>query len=841
MPGVTDGGRIVILVLISVMIPMVMASSDAWAQPRDPVQPFRAEREAYAQAFRVSGQQDKDRLARATAGLTSLISASTGATRARAWQELGTVQRLSGDTAAALAAFDQARLAAEATGLSDVAFEAWIGIARLHFQGGRNHGAAAAAFERAVDAAGAQPTAKQRVDIAGYRATLELARGDVEPGLINALRAVALSTDPKDRVFAELDVADGLQKLAESCDYRPLIDARSSDDGADTYAACRRAVAASRLAYERAIKTAAELGWTYIETQLRGIHGRLAIRLRLIDTKARGDAMSFGTLFSPRRPEDVNVTRDFPAGGSALTDTPLLATLIESVLGESNASSGPTAARDAYMRGLVADIRGDDPAKAAERFRAAADVLAQERGSFFDPRRRGTMIENRGETIRDLALRLLALRQHDAAFAAFESVRVRGLSELTAALARPDITMADRAWLARVLVLEAGIGALEHRIVARIVADGSLEARLSDLRELDTLTAQRHQILRDAGPMRDRLSGGSPPPASLEELQAAVRRTGVPVLLYWTTYASVVAWLVAPDGSDVRSVFLPASVLRDKIKRVTTSMAESQGRQPFDAAAARELYLFLIAPFALQLDRPSIRQIMIIPQGQLMPLAFEALIGPADAPIIERWAVSYAPNATMAVQALTTEPRRIQRVVSLVDVNIDDGTHEISAIQSAGLSVSPINRPSLFNGTWKADAMHVLTHGTFDPDEALLSKLAPTRANDQPILAAELLALPLRGLPLAVLSACQGGQVGDRISGEIYGFSWALLAGGTAATVLSRWDVNGDSNGRWMGVFYREAAGGASAAMAAATAMRAMRRAGHTHPYHWAAMQVSGR
>jgi CHAT domain-containing protein len=67
-----------------------------------------------------------------------------------------------------------------------------------------------------------------------------------------------------------------------------------------------------------------------------------------------------------------------------------------------------------------------------------------------------------------------------------------------------------------------------------------------------------------------------------------------------------------------------------------------------------------------------------------------------------------------------------------------------------------------------------------------------------------------------------------------------LLAGGAAATVLSRWDVNGDSNGQWMKVFYRELAGGSSAGLAAAAATREMRKAGARHPYYWAAMQVSG-
>ena len=123
-----------------------------------------------------------------------------------------------------------------------------------------------------------------------------------------------------------------------------------------------------------------------------------------------------------------------------------------------------------------------------------------------------------------------------------------------------------------------------------------------------------------------------------------------------------------------------------------------------------------------------------------------------------------------------------------------------------------------------------MTHGEFDPDEALLSSLAPTRRADPPIEAAELTALPLRGLRLAVFSACKGGQVGGRISGGIFGFPWALMAGGAEATVLSRWDVNGDSNGKWMGVFYREVASSTPASLAAATAMREMRKAGLTPP-----------
>ena len=155
-----------------------------------------------------------------------------------------------------------------------------------------------------------------------------------------------------------------------------------------------------------------------------------------------------------------------------------------------------------------------------------------------------------------------------------------------------------------------------------------------------------------------------------------------------------------------------------------------------------------------------------------------------------------------------------------------------------------MTRSALFAGSWKADRLHILTHGKFNSAEALLSSLAAIGASDA-ILAAELPALPLRGLQLAVLSACQGGRIGERISGELYGFPWALL-GGAASTVLSRWDINGASNGQWMAVFYKELAKGTSTAMAAAVAMREMRKqGGHAslllggHASEWAVIGMS--
>jgi len=813
----------------------------AAAQAVDVPDRYLAQRDAFLDGFRTSGQQDRAQLDALTSGLAALVDESTGELRARALLELAAAQRMGSDYQTAIATYSRAVEAAASLGLRDVTFAAWIGIARAQEYGAFDHGAAAIAFERAVDAVGEQATAKQNADLADYRAQLEIGRGEIEAGIIDALHAIDLAVDQKDRFYAELDFADGLAKLVQSCDYRPLIDARSSDDGADSFAACRRAVAATQTAYQRAGATAETLGWTFMVKQVRQFQNGLDLRRRLIEGRARIDTRITAIPFQPRSVAGVQANKTFESGASLLTDTAILSKLIDSVVSEADAKAGVPNARSKYLQGLNADIRGDQPEKAAEFYAAAAAILGKERRGYFDPRRRGTVIENRGEMIESLALRLLSLGREADAFAAFESVRTRGLSELASVLALPDVTSSERAWLADLLVLDARASALEQQIVGALVAYGKFDAGTERLRELERVRVDRRAKLRSNEAARARFSAdiavGS---ASLDELRKAASVTGIPVLLYWTTYANVVAWYVGADGSDARAVFLPASVLGQKVGAVLES--SSNPLTQFDEAAARQLFLYLLAPFAERLSADAVKQILIVPHGPLVRLPFEALIDPATGvPVIDRWAVSYAPNATMALHALQLEQRRVKSVVALVDPSIDDNTGETEAIKGSGARLDTVNRRDLFAGSWKADGLHILTHGDFDSTEALLSSLAATRSTDARILAAELPALPLRGLQLAVLSACKGGRVGERISGELYGFPWALLAGGVASTVLSRWDVNAASNGHWMSVFYRELGEGASTAMAAAAAMREMRKQGAVHPYYWAAMQVSGR
>jgi CHAT domain-containing protein len=236
-----------------------------------------------------------------------------------------------------------------------------------------------------------------------------------------------------------------------------------------------------------------------------------------------------------------------------------------------------------------------------------------------------------------------------------------------------------------------------------------------------------------------------------------------------------------------------------------------------------------------------------VPQGEIVGLPFELLIEPDTSKfVIERWVVSYAPNASMAYRALTRPVPSIKRVTAIVDNEI--GTGEVDGIRSSNLQLDIINSydvmpDKLGEDLRGAESAHLLLHGAFDAFEPLLSTLtlAEPPGGARRLLAASLLALPLSGVKLVVLSACESGEVQHRISNEIYGFPWVLIADGAENVLTSRWRVKGDSNGRWMRSFYASIADGASPAEAAAAAVRAMLKEDGSKPYYWAAMQVSGR
>ncbi len=815
------------------------------ANSLETLEQLREARNAYIEHFRRTGMRLTEEAQRIETQLNVIVEKSNGEQRSKALFELATIQRLTNRFEEAIGNFERAAEIAKELKIKALLFDAHLGIARSHTYGTRNHGAAAAAIERAVASAGDEPTAKQNYEIADYASQIQGSRGELDSALLNAIEAIRTALDDADLFYAQLDAGDVLQKFAESCDYRKLIDAKTFGEE-DSWGACYRAVGAARKYYIDAQKTARRLGWHFLETEAEGFNQRLDMRLLLIERKASFEKMGQVNVFKAQDVRDVLVNKNFEAGASSLSDTLPIGALIDEVAPESQAHDP----RSVYLQGLKADLDGQ-PEHALAHFQKAARLLREERSSLFEPRRRGTVVENRIEIVRDLGLRLLSFNQVDDAFTVFESVRSYGLGNLAAAFEHIRLTDDERQSIAELVQLESQASAIQNLLVETTIAGIESSRSIERLKKIKGIREQHRKLLLHPTMQRSikKLSSTSYALPTLNEFQQAVRKTEIPVLLYWVTHTNVIVWVIEPEGVQVKAVFLPEVAVIDKVQKITESIRNKK----FDNTSARELHTYLIKPFSKQLMH---KQVLIIPQGALVDLPFEVLIDTKTGRfLVEDLAVSYAPNAAFALQALKNPLPAVSKTMAVYDEQIENQTKEISRIikldhlkVDARASTKLADR-DIVHLLGQAENVHVLFHGKYNSEDPLqstitiLSNMSPNLKSDgNNITAAELLAIDWRETSLAVFSSCEGANVQARISNELFGISWALLAGGVDHVVLSRWRVHAQSNADWMEKFYLFfASGNASPALAAADAMRMMIKNGQHDPFYWAGPQVFGR
>ncbi len=567
------------------------------------------------------------------------------------------------------------------------------------------------------------------------------------------------------------------------------------------------------------------------------------MRIFLIDKKASIENLSEAGVFNAQDVRDVLVNDNFSSGGSELIGNFLLGTLIDEVTLESQTNDP----RSIYLRGIKADL-DNEPARALEYYKRAANLLSAERSSMFDFRQRGTVVENRAELFRDLGLRLLSFKKYDEAYAVFESVRSRGLGGLAAAFSENKFTQAERKWIADLVQLDSLASAKQNVLVETTIAGIEHSRSFEILDELNHIKEQRQERKEQAQfqAVLTKLASVEYTLPTMTQLKNIVDKTNIPVLLYWVTHTNVVVWVISPKGIDVKAVFLPEVAVIDKVNKLLTSVTSKN--QAFDEKSAKELFTYLIKPFANFITQ---NQVVVIPQGPLVGLPFESLIDAESGKFLaENLSVSYAPNAAIALRMLRSQLPKVSNISAIYDEAIDKRTQEILKIMGLGsfqASAQPSKEMSveeIIDHLGKSENVHVLLHGEYDYDDPLQSYITTSEEPRyrKPITAAELLAVDWRNTQLAVFSSCEGALVKTRISNEIFGISWALLAGGVDHVVLSRWRVNETSNANWMETFYQNlATGKASPALAANAAMREMINGAQQHPYYWAGPQIFGR
>ena len=312
--------------------------------------------------------------------------------------------------------------------------------------------------------------------------------------------------------------------------------------------------------------------------------------------------------------------------------------------------------------------------------------------------------------------------------------------------------------------------------------------------------------------------------------------------------------------AGVRAVTLPVgrTSLAAQVRGFRTQLDQRDLRAD---AAARALHAALLAP--LHASLAAITDLIIIPDGVLWELPFQALRSADGRYLIEDAAVSYAPSVMvlremMRLRTTAAQPRSLLAVGNpsvAGSAPLPDAETEVRAIARLyGPSSLVLTGAGAREERWKREApnyrvLHLAAHGLLDDASPMYSSLQLTPSgtaggDDGRLEAWELMAVPLKA-ELVVFSACETAR-GRVAPGEgVIGLMWAAFVAGSQASLVSQWQVDSQSSAALMVAFHRAWRGNGAAPMSKARALQAaslavLRTPGLSHPFHWAGFILSG-
>jgi len=309
-----------------------------------------------------------------------------------------------------------------------------------------------------------------------------------------------------------------------------------------------------------------------------------------------------------------------------------------------------------------------------------------------------------------------------------------------------------------------------------------------------------------------------------------------------------------PAGPVLRAHVLPIGRqrLEAEVVRLRDQIAS---RDPGFGTIARKLHAWLLEPAARELAGKT--AVIIVPDGELWRLPFQALETPTGHFLLEDMALSYAPSLSV-MHALRSgrpaQPGHPRSLLVLADPSGDvpQADREAQAIMRlyGGSHSRMWQGPAATSEVFRRqanefDILHVAAHGVFDDRNPMTSHIVLASPPDHPdddgwVEAGEVRSMQLKAA-LVVLSGCETAR-GHFENGEgAVGLSWAFLAAGARSTVASQWRVESSSTSTIMVAFYEALRQGLGAAEALRQASLKLLATGQFHhPFYWAGFVLLG-
>jgi CHAT domain-containing protein/Tfp pilus assembly protein PilF len=325
-------------------------------------------------------------------------------------------------------------------------------------------------------------------------------------------------------------------------------------------------------------------------------------------------------------------------------------------------------------------------------------------------------------------------------------------------------------------------------------------------------------------------------PASLADLNRDLfpRQPGLCLVSYLIDPTEVYIFVVrGVDGPNTAArLQLRRSPLKRKDLEQSVEAFRTACHSPAKSPDSKLLYDTLLAPIAKDVAGAS--HLVIIPDGCLNSLPFQAIPDGSGKYLIERFPISYAPSATALVKM--TEQADRQRsaagpttsdVLAVGRPEFGGAMKDLPASETEARAIATLygpkaalllgeraDRRNVLAALSGARIVHLATHGLVNGTNPLYSAIALSpRAgtDDGRVYARDLLDLDLHA-NLVVLSACETA-LGQQVQGEgVLGLAWSLFVAGAPSSVVTQWSVADESTKAMMVEFHKRLAAGSDKA-----------------------------
>ena len=290
----------------------------------------------------------------------------------------------------------------------------------------------------------------------------------------------------------------------------------------------------------------------------------------------------------------------------------------------------------------------------------------------------------------------------------------------------------------------------------------------------------------------------------------------------------------------------------------------------------RALYDLLLKPAQFSLQGKT--DLIIVPDGALWELPFQALQPAADHYFIEDASLSYVPSLAVlremirqrnkpstasalrkSLLAFGNPALNGEMVARLKAVNRDEKLEPLPEAEKEVKALAELYgaaRSKVYIGSEareervKAEAkefsvLHFATHGILNNVNPMYSHLVLSQAEgkeDGLLEAWEIMKLDLKA-DMVVLSACETARGRLRAGEGVIGLTWAMFVAGSPTTVVSQWKVDSASTSQLMLDFYRALNSTSKTTKAGAlrtAALKMLKRGPYRHPFYWAGFVMVG-